>query len=86
MLVFVWLSWRFAHAICNFGHKGSGKKDVVTIRVSPCMEVQLLKFATEAGDPTPKDIFNIVWTLLKVKSRCTIKISLKFQQKHKQIE
>ena len=46
----------FDYAICNFGHKGSGKKDVVTLRVSPCMKVQLLKFATEAGDPTPKGL------------------------------
>ena len=46
----------FDYAICNFGHKGSGKKDVVTLRVSPCMKVQLLKFATEAGYPTPKGL------------------------------
>ena len=67
----VCLSWGYAHAICNLGLKGSGKKDVVTLRVSPCMKVQLLKFATEAGDPTPKDILSIAWTSLKVKSKCT---------------
>ena len=48
-----------------------GLSDVVTLRVSPCMKVQLLKFETEAGDPTPKDILSIAWTSLKVKSRCT---------------
>ena len=38
------------------------------------MKVQILKFATEAGDPTHKDILSIAWTSLKVKSRYTTQI------------
>ena len=37
----------------------SGKNDVVTLRVCPCMKVQLLQFATEAGHLIPKDILSI---------------------------